>query len=130
MEKIDPTVKKETIYIAVFELIFSMLMQAVFLIIGKWNYTVLLGNLLGAFAAVLNFFLMGLGVQKSVNLEQKEASDRIKLSQRLRLLMLVVFAAVGVCLKCFSSVAAIIPLLFPRISIALRPLLIKISNPF
>lgn len=125
MEKIDPTVKKETIYIAVFELIFSMLMQAVFLIIGKWNYTVLLGNLLGAFAAVLNFFLMGLGVQKSVNLEQKEASDRIKLSQRLRLLMLVVFAAVGVCLKCFSSVAAIIPLLFPRISIALRPLFNK-----
>ena len=56
--KIDPTVRKETLYIGVAVLILSALMEAVFLIIGKWDYTVLLCNLLSGCAAVLNFFLM------------------------------------------------------------------------
>ena len=48
MKRIDQTVLTETGYIAVWEVIFSVLMQAVFLIAGIWDYTVLLGNLLGA----------------------------------------------------------------------------------
>ncbi len=44
--KIDAIVRRETIYIAVWVGILSLLMEAVFLIIGKWDYTVLLGNLL------------------------------------------------------------------------------------
>ena len=55
----------ETGYIAVWVVIFSTLMQAVFLIARGWNVTVLFGNLLGAAAAVLNFFLMGLTVQSA-----------------------------------------------------------------
>ena len=35
-------------------------MQAAFLVSGFWDYTVLLGNLLSAAAAVLNFFLLGI----------------------------------------------------------------------
>ena len=66
-KKVDGTVRKETIYIAAAVLILSMLMQAVFLIIKQWDYTVLLGNLLGGGVAVLNFFLMGLTVQKATS---------------------------------------------------------------
>lgn len=55
MKKVDKTVLRETGYIALFVILLSVLMQAVFLIIGKWDYTVLLGNLLSA-AAVGNFF--------------------------------------------------------------------------
>ena len=42
LKKVDPVVMKETRYIAITVLILSALMQAVFLIIGQWNYTVLL----------------------------------------------------------------------------------------
>ena len=59
MKKIDPTVKKETLYIALFTLAASVLMEIVFLIVGYWSYRVILGNLLGFTAGVLNFFLMG-----------------------------------------------------------------------
>ena len=45
-KKIDPTVLKETGYIAAWVLVFSALTQAIFLMIGKWDITVLLGNLL------------------------------------------------------------------------------------
>ena len=95
MKKIDSTIIKETVYIFAFTLIFSVLMQAVFLIIGKWNYTVLLGNLLGGLAAVGNFFLMGLTVQSALGKEEKDAKSTMKLSQMLRTLMLFIVAVIG-----------------------------------
>ena len=35
--KIDPTVKKETLFVGAVTLVLSMLMQSVFLIIGRWD---------------------------------------------------------------------------------------------
>ncbi len=125
MKKIDSAILKETRYIATWVLIFSLLTEAVFLIIGKWDYTVLLGNLLGAAAAILNFFLMGLSVQKAVNKEEKEAKTVMKVSMIYRNLLLLVIAIVGILLPIFSTWTVIIPLLFPRIAIALSPLVRK-----
>jgi len=120
MKKIDETVLKETKFIAFSTLILSALMQAVFLIIGKWDITVLFGNLLGGGLAVLNFFLMGLTVQKAVMLDEKEAKNSIKISQTYRTLLMIVVAALGVALSCFNTWAVIIPLFFPRIAIAVN----------
>ena len=80
MKKIDPTVLKETGYIAAMVFIFSLALQSVFLIIGKWDYTVLTGNLLGFVAAVGNFFLMGLSVQSSLGKEEKDIEELVKMA--------------------------------------------------
>lgn len=47
MSRIDPTVKKETGYIAGWVLLLSAVMELVFLLTGHMDYTVSLGNLLG-----------------------------------------------------------------------------------
>ena len=120
MKKIDETVLKETKFIALSVLILSALMEAVFLIIGKWDITVLFGNILGGGFAVFNFFLMGLTVQKAVTLEEKEAKNSVKVSQLYRNFMLLAVAALGAGLSCFNTWAAIIPLFFPRIAIAVN----------
>lgn len=125
MKKVDSTIIKETVYILAFTLIFSVLMQAVFLIIGKWNYTILLGNLLGGFAAVGNFFLMGLSVQSALGKDEKDAKSTMKVSQMLRTLLLFIVAVVGHVAPCFNLLAVVIPYIFPRIAIALRPLFEK-----
>lgn len=125
MKKVDSTIIKETVYILAFTLIFSVLMQAVFLIIGKWNYTILLGNLLGGAAAVGNFFLMGLSVQSALGKEEKEAKSTMKLSQMLRTLLLFIVAVIGHVAPCFNLLAVVIPYIFPRIAIALRPVFEK-----
>lgn len=125
MKKIDPTILKETAYIFAFTLIFSTLMQSVFLIIGKWNYTVLLGNLLGLAGGVGNFFLMGLSVQSALNKTEDDAKKLMKVSQSLRLLMLLIVALIGHLVPVFNLVAVVIPLIFPRIAIAARPLFMK-----
>ncbi len=122
MKRIDPTVRKETRYIAVWMLIFSVLMQAIFLIIGKWDYTVLLGNFLSATVSVLNFFLMGLTVQNALEKDEKDAKNALKLSQTYRTLLLLAVAILGAVLPCFNLWTVLIPMLFPRIAIALRPL--------
>ncbi len=122
MKKIDPTIIKETIYVLVWVLGLSVIMQAVFLIIKRWDYTVLTGNVLTGFAVTLNFFLMGLGVQKSLGKEEKEAKKVIRLSQTYRYLILIVFLVIGVVFKCFNNWTVFIPVIFPRIAIAARPL--------
>ena len=121
MQKVDKTVKKETLYVAVSAGLMSCLMQAVFLIIGFWDYTVLLGNLWGVFMAILNFFLMGLTVQKAVLKEKKEAANMVKFSQTARLFLLLIMAIIGVVIPVFNIFAVLIPLLFPRIWFILRP---------
>ena len=120
MKKIDETVLKETKFIAAWVLILSVLMHAVFLIIKEWELPVLFGNLLGGGFAVLNFFIMGLTVQKAVGLDEKEAKNTVKVSQAYRTLILFGVAALGVALPCFDTWATIIPLFFPRIAIALN----------
>jgi len=125
MNKIDGTVRKETMYILIWTLVFSAVMQAICLIAGQWDYTILLGNLLGAAAAVLNFFLMGLTVQSSLGKDPKEAQTKMKASQAYRMLMLFLVALVGHLLPCFHLLAVVIPYFFPRFVILIRYFALK-----
>ena len=122
MIKIDKTVKKETGYIALWTLVFSVLMQAVFLVVRHWDYTVLLGNLLSGVLGICNFLLMGLAVQRAVEQDEKDAKTTMRASQSLRTFLLFAVAAVGVLLPCFHTVAVLVPLFFPRLAIAIRPI--------
>ncbi|MBO5798212.1 MAG: hypothetical protein J6R77_07730 [Clostridia bacterium] len=125
MKQVDAAVRRETWYIAAWVAVMSVLMQAVFLIIGRWDYTVLLGNLLGGGAAVGNFFLLGLTVQKAVGQDPAEVALRVRRSQSLRMLGLFLVALIGWLLPCFSIWTSVIPFLFPRVAIAFWPLFNK-----
>lgn len=149
---IQPVVKRETKKIAVGVLILSTLMIAVFLILRKFDLSVLLGALIGSAAAIGNFFLMALSVQRAADAipprpemtqdaaedgeeagekepplseEAKEAKKRMQLSYTLRMLMMAVIAIVAVALPFVNSWAALIPMLFPRIVITLLGVLQK-----
>lgn len=124
--KIDKTVLKETSFVAIWMLILSGIMQAVFLIIGKWDYTVLLGNLLSGIMGVVNFLLLGLTVQKAVGSEdEKYAKNLMRTSQSLRLLMMGVVIGLGAILDCFNIWATIIPVFFPRIAMVIRSIILN-----
>ena len=122
MPKADKTVIRETKYIACWIIILSVLMQGIFLIISKWNYTVLLGNILSGTVMILNFFFMGLSVQKAVETDEAEAKKVMRTSQTLRNFFVFAVVVLGVCAPCFSTITTIIPLFFTRIAVAFRPL--------
>ena len=84
MKKTDKTIIKETKYITVCVAILSILMQAVFLALRQWSYKVLLSNILTGATVIANFYFMGLGVQKAVAEDEKEAKKTIRTSQTIR----------------------------------------------
>lgn len=125
MKKIDSAVIQMTVYVTAVSLVLSGIMQAVFLALGFWDLYVLFGNILGIIAAVGNFFLMGLTVQNALGKDKKEAAKIVKLSQSGRLFMLFAVALIGFLVPIFNIVAVVIPFIFPRIGIAIRPVFIK-----
>ncbi len=143
--KVQPAVRQETAKIAAGTAVMTVLMVAVFLILRRFDWTVLTGALLGWLTAVGNFFFMALTVQKAademkplpvseedtddeeneerpLSEEAKRGKQRIQLSYTLRMLGMGLIAILAVTLPCFHSIAALLPLLFPRIVIALRGL--------
>lgn len=121
--KIEPAVKLETKHIAIGVAALSVVMELVFLVIGRFDYTVLLGNLLGGCYAVLNFFVMAMAVQKSVHRDTpEEAKLVIQNSYTKRLLVLAAVLIAGFKLPYFNWVAVVIPLFFPRITIFVKTL--------
>ena len=119
--KINGTVLKETRYIALFSCVLSLFMQAIYLIIlRRFDYTVLLGNLLGLLIGTGNFLLMGIGVQKAVEKDADDAKKVLRFSQTARFFGIFALTAAGVLIKCFDPIALIIPIFFPRIAVSAR----------
>ncbi len=126
--KMDKTVKKETAVIIIGTLILGAVMVAVFALLGKYDYTVLTGTALGSFAAVLNFFLMALTVQKAVGCDEAEAKKKIQISYTVRSIALLAVLGVGVYLPYFHWLPVVVSSLFPRITILFRTAMLKKKN--
>ena len=121
MSKLDPAVKKETGYIAFWVILLSVIMEAVFLILRKWDLSVLIGNLGGAIAAVGSFFLLAVTVSKAVSSGKPEdAAKRVKASASLRMLGMGGLCALLIGVFHTNVYATVIPLLFPRIGLMFR----------
>lgn len=128
--KIDKTIKKETIFLIYGMAILSVLMEAVYLLTGNWSIWVLIANLIGGGISVFNFFLMGIDVQKCMDMDPEDAKRKIKVSQQLRTLMLFTVICAAASLTAFGVVseeetfayiiALLLPLIFNRITIAIR----------
>lgn len=124
MAGMDPAVRKETGYIAAWVVLLSLLMEAVFLVIGKWELPVLFGNLGGAVIVVGNFFLLALVVSKAVSQGQPDkAAARVKASAGIRLIGMGALAALLIGVLKTNVFATLIPLLFPRIGLFFRPMI-------
>ena len=126
MSKLDPAVKKETGDIAFWVILLSVIMEAVFLILRKWDLSVLIGNLGGAIAAVGSFFLLAVTVSRAVSSgKPEEAAKRVKASAGLRLIGMGGICALMIGVFHTNVYATVIPLLFPRIGLMFRPMIDK-----
>lgn len=116
-------VYKETKYIATFCTVLSVLMQAVFLLLKRWDYSVLLGNALSLVISVLNFYFMGITVEKALSKDESDARKLMKSSQSIRSFGVFIAVMLGVILPWFNTVAVIVPIFFPRVAVSFRPLI-------
>ena len=106
LKNVQPAVKKETKRVVMITGAGLILMWILFAILHytmpdkvPFDYTVILGGIGGGMIAVLNFFLMGLAVQKAASATD-EGTARMKLkasySQRFMMMILWVIAAIVV----------------------------------
>ena len=122
----DKTVKKEIKSISLFMLIFSILMQIIFLILGKYNYTVFLGSIYGGLLSILNFTLLAITVQKLASEPNYgNVKKEFTSSYRTRSCILIVFTIIGIVSPLFNSVAVILSVLCPKIYYFLLPIVRK-----
>ena len=126
--KLSPAVKQTTALTAVGTAVCAVIMTVVYLLIGKWNTRVLFGTLLGSAVAVLNFFLMAVSVQQSVECGDAD-SAKIKMRSS-RMTRTLIMTAAAVAAYFLSGVIDIIPLLicyiFPRVTITAKAVLDRI----
>ena len=140
----QPAVRQETQKIAIGVLGLTALMLLVFLALGYFDYKAVLGALLGAAAAIGNFFMMAMAVQRAAEkmngvqaaadpeeadpeseeeklLAQKknQAKRSMQLSYYGRMLLIIAVAAIAIYVPCFNAVAALLPLLFPQLVVFL-----------
>ena len=95
----DPAVKKETGYIAVWVVLLSLVMEGIFL-------------------------LLAVTVSKAVSGGKPEqAASRVKATAMLRLLGCAGLCALLIAVFKTNVYATVIPLLFPRIGLAFRPMI-------
>ena len=133
LKNLAPAIKKETKRVGIFTFSGVIVMWIVFLILHAcmpekipFDYTVILGGLLVGFMAILNFFLMGVTVQKvSAETNEDNARLRMKASYSRRTLLQMAWVIVAIAAPCFQFAAGILPLLFPSFGIKLMGLIHK-----
>lgn len=126
-DKIQPATRLETMHIATYSGIGTVLMWAVMFFVLPWLeidvpfWKVFLAGLGGCVVAVLNFFLMALTVQKVAATEdEKLARGFMKASFSRRMLLQVLWIVLSLVAPCFYWVAGILPLLFPSAGIKIK----------
>ena len=132
-DTVQPAVKKETKNVAVSTGIGIVLMWILFAVLHvafpekvPFDYTVFLGGIGGGIIAVLNFFLMGLTVQKvAATKDDADAKMKMKASYSRRMLMQVLWIIIAIVAPCFWFAAGILPLLFPDMGIKTRGIVLK-----
>ena len=122
--KLDPTVKKETLYVLLGETILTALMLAVYLILGYFRLPVLFGALAGAAVSVLNFLAMGLTIQKALSMPEEDHAKLMRASQSMRMMGMALVLILCLAVAKLDVIATLIPLLFPRIVVFVRGLMI------
>ena len=121
LDNVQPAVKKETKRIIKITIVGLILMWILFAVLHfampdkvPLDYTVFLGGIGGGAVAVLNFFLMGLAVQKAASAsDEGTARMKLKASYSQRFLMQILWVILAIVAPCFLFVAGFAPLLFP-----------------
>lgn len=120
---LQPEVKKELLRIAGGTAICTAAMWVLFAALhvaglAPFDYTVILGGIVGSAVAVGNFYGICVMVQRVLD-EPDEGRRKVqlKLSYNVRMLVQGLWVVIAIAAPCFQALAGAAPLLFPRVTI-------------
>lgn len=112
---------RELAVVTVGELLVFGLLCGAYALLGKLDAKVLLGGAVGAVTAILNYFLMAVGVWAAA--ARAEAGDAarakraVTLSMLVRFLLMIAILVIGAKSGCCNVIAMVIPLVVFRLLI-------------
>jgi len=126
--EIQPAVKKETVRVLITTAVGVVIMWVAVFVLHQiipetviFDATVFTGGIGGMAVAVLNFFWMGITVQRVAATEdEKQAGSIMKLSYTRRVLMQIVWIVIALVVDKIWWVTGILPLLFPSAGIKIK----------
>ena len=125
----------DTVWLALGEAIVAALISVVYLLIGKFDYTVITGATLGGAVTVINFLILSIGVNRAINqfvkergkgeMDEEEADKYAKehgmavqnammKSYMLRMILMIGSLVLAGISGWFDIIATVIPLLMYR----------------
>ena len=111
-------VLRQTLLIAIGQAIGVGVMLGIFALLGRFDYTVVLGGLAGAVVAILNFFFMAVSLSLSADLavQQDVKGGQLLIRNSYMLRLVVLFVVLFACAKSglFNLFALVLPLTFIR----------------
>lgn len=117
MSKMVPAAVKQFEKVTKINVVLTAIENAAFLLLGKWDITVLIGSVWGLILTSIFFYQICISIPKALEMEPEVASKHVKSGQVERLLILGIGIVGAFKLDFINRWAAIIPLLFTRISI-------------
>ena len=111
-------VLKQTGIVALGQAVCTAAMLGIFALLGCFDYTVVLGGLMGGLVATLNFLFMAIGVSLAADKaqEQNVKGGKSMVAGSYMLRIIIMFAVLFACAKSghFHVVALVLPLIFVR----------------
>ena len=109
-------VYRETVLVAVGEVVGVALMLGVFALAGYGNRAAVLGGILGGILAICNFFFMAVGTSLAADRAERQnvkgGTVLVRLSFLLRYLVLFLILIAAAKSKLFHLLALVLPLIF------------------
>ena len=111
-------VLKQTAIVALGQAVCVAAMVGIFALLGYFDYTVVLGGLMGAVVAVLNFLFMAIGISLAADKaqEQNVKGGKSLATGSYMLRIVLMFVVLFACAKSghFHVIALVLPLIFVR----------------
>ena len=125
----------DTVWLALGEAVVALLISAVYLLLKKFDYTVVTGAVLGGAVTVINFFILSVGINRAINgyiqgrgdkeMDEEEAEkyaqehstdvqNAMLKSYMLRMFLMIGSLALALISGWFNVLATVIPLLMYR----------------
>lgn len=110
--------RKNLIKIAVGSAVLSGIVVLVFVIIGKFDYTVLIGALTGFVLSVGNFYFMSVGIIKALETgDENTAKAKMRTSYIIRTVIMLGIMAASFFIPFMNPIPVLLSVFYPRITI-------------
>lgn len=119
--KLDPEIKKDVGFMAVGCGVCSVIVAAVFAVIGKFDMSVLIGTVVGYVLSFGNFVSMTYGVIKALETgDEDTAKLKMKSSYTVRTIIMLAVMGASIVLDFIHWVPVIVSVFYPRVIITAR----------